>query len=193
MTWFLKTPVRNYCNMNEKCKTLWSAVIKSLNSSLFKGQVASSHILLAKGNCLLVLANDLVTRWRALTLAHWTSEVKILFVQPGNLLVLDGQTGLFLSPVYIPANVFICEKTDRQWSGLEYFTPHWRAKWIISVFSRVSVWKPRGYTLPKLLLSALGGGEGDVQCTSGWLGKEVMFWIQRVRNPDSAIPFSHSF
>ena len=30
MTYLLKTPVGNYCNMNEKRKTLWSALKKKL-------------------------------------------------------------------------------------------------------------------------------------------------------------------
>ena len=54
---FLKTPVGNYCNMNEKCKK------KKLEFQLVqRTNIVSSHILLAQGNCLLVLANDLVTR-----------------------------------------------------------------------------------------------------------------------------------
>ena len=49
---------------------------------------SSSHILLAKGHCLLVLANDLVTRDKA-------SEVKKLFARRKNLLVPDDLTGVF--------------------------------------------------------------------------------------------------
>ena len=49
---------------------------------------SSSHILLAKGHCLLTLANDLVTRDK-------TSEVKKLFAQRKNLLVPDDLTGVF--------------------------------------------------------------------------------------------------
>ena len=49
---------------------------------------SSSHILLAKGHCLLAVANDLVTRDK-------TSEVKTLFAQRKNLLVPDDLTGVF--------------------------------------------------------------------------------------------------
>ena len=51
---------------------------------------SSSHILLAKGHCLLALANDLVTRDK-------TSEVKKLFARRRNLLVPDDLTGIFLN------------------------------------------------------------------------------------------------
>lgn len=163
---------------------------KSLNSSLSKGQAAGSHISLAQGNCLLVLANDFVTRWCALTLAHQV-RLKCYLSNQDIYLSQTARQNFFSSPVCMPASVFTSKKIDRQWSGLEYFTPHWIAKWIISVLNRESVWKPRGYSLPKLPLSTRCGG--DVQFTSGWLGKEVMFWIQRVRNPDSAVPFSQSF
>ena len=49
---------------------------------------SSSHILLAKGHCLLALANALVTRDK-------TSEVKKLFARRKNLLVPDDLTGVF--------------------------------------------------------------------------------------------------
>ena len=49
---------------------------------------SSSHILLAKGHCLLALANALVTRDK-------TSEVKKLFARRKNLLVPDDLTGAF--------------------------------------------------------------------------------------------------
>ena len=148
----------------------------SLNSSLFKGQEASSHILLAQGNCLLVLANDLITRWRALTLAHWTSEVKMLFVQPGYLLVSDSQTELFFEPCSHACKCFYMKKkTDRQWSGFEYFTPHWIAKWIISVFNGVSVWKPWGYIFTQTAPECSGWGGGG----RGMYNVRVIDWERR--------------
>ena len=70
---------------------------------MFKGQVASSHILLAQGNCLLVLADDLVTRWHALTLAH---QVRLKCYLSNQDIYLS-QTA---SPVRMPASVFICKK-----------------------------------------------------------------------------------
>ena len=139
-------------------------------------------------------------------LAHQVS-LKCYLSNQDIYLSQTARRNFFSSPVRMPASVFICKKkTDRQWSGFEYFTPHWIAKWIISVFNRVSVWKPRGYIFTQTAPECSGwggvggeggwggeGGEGNVQCTSDWLGKEVMFWIQRVRNPDSAIPFSYIF
>ena len=179
--------------MNEKCNTLWSGLKKSLNFSLSKKQAASSHISLAQGNCLLVLANDLVSRWRALTLAH---QVRLKCYLSNQEIFLSQTTRRnFFRALFacLQDSVFISKKIDRQWSGLEYFTPHWIAKWIISVLNKVSVWKPQDYTFTQTAFQCSGWGGGDVQCTSGWLGKKVMFWNQRVRNPDSAISFSYSF
>ena len=101
--------------------------------------------------------------------------LKMLFVQPGNLLVPAGQKGLFSSPVHMPASVFISKKMDRQWSGFEYLTPHWIAKWIISVFNRVSVWKPQGYTVTQTAHECSGWGGGG----RGMYNVRVVDWERK--------------
>lgn len=76
---------------------------------MFKEQVASSHILLAQGNCLLVLADDLVTRWHALTLAHQV-RLKCYLSNQDIYLSQTARRNFFSSPVRMPASVFICKK-----------------------------------------------------------------------------------
>ena len=61
-------------------------------------RVSSSHNLLARGHFLLVLVNDFVSGWLALTLPAGQVSLKVS-CRKKNLLVLDYQTGLFLSPV----------------------------------------------------------------------------------------------
>ena len=56
----------------------------------------SCYILLAQGNCFLVITTDLVTKWLAWTISRW-NEVKKLLAQQENLLDPDDQTGLFFS------------------------------------------------------------------------------------------------
>lgn len=160
--------------MNEKPKTLWSGLKKAWIPVCpkDKGKSASSHISLAQGNCLLVLANDLVTRWHALTLAHQV-RLKCYLSNQDIYLSQTARRNFFSSPVRMPAIVFTSKKIDRQGSGLEYFTPHWIAKWIISVFNRVSVWKPWGYICTQTAPECSGWGGG------GMYNVRVIDWERR--------------